>query len=130
MTRLNRWGIALLLGAALGCGDGGQPPSPAGDLSISYFQGGPRAGAILFTISGGPVEQVTAENSELVSFASPAPGTTRVVVTGDLGTGTLLRVRVPDLSQAGNYTVRVDQVADRITFSLIDPGPHTLTIAR
>ena len=73
---------------------------------------------------------MTAENTELVSFASPAPGTTRVVVTGDLGTGTLLRVRVPDLSLAGNYTVRVDQVADRITFSLIDPGAHTLTIAR
>jgi hypothetical protein len=130
MTRRPWWGLALLLAAAPGCGDGGPPPSQAGDLTITYFQGGPRAGAILFTISGGPVEQVRAENSELVSFASPGPGTTRVVVTGDLGTGTLLRVRVPDLSQAGNYAVRVDQVADRITFSLMDPGAYTLTIAR
>ena len=130
MSPRGRWLIALTVVTAAGCGDGGPPPSPAGDLTISYFQGGPRAGAILFTISGGPVEQVTAENSELVSFASPVPGTTRVVVTGDLGTGTLLRVRVPDVSLVASYTIRVDQVADRITFSLIDPGAHTLTIAR
>ena len=130
MTARRWWGLALWLVAAPGCGDGGPPPSRAGDLTVSYFQGGPRAGAILLTISGGPVERVTAENAELVSFASPAPGTTRVVVTGDLGTGSLLLVRVPDVSQASSYRVRVDQVADRVTFSLIDPGAHTLTIAR
>src|SRR5688500_20400422 len=108
MTARTRWGLALLLGVAMGCGDSGPPPSQAGDLTISYFQGGPRAGAILFTISGGLVEQGTAENTELVSFASPAQGTTRVAVTSDQGTGTRHRVRLPDLSRSGHYTVRVD----------------------
>jgi uncharacterized lipoprotein len=51
-------------------------------------------------------------------------------VTGDLTTGALLRVRVPDVSKATSYRVQVDQVADRVTFSLIDPASHTLTIAR
>lgn len=97
---------------------------------MSYYQGGPEAGALLFTISGGPVENVTAENDEHVSFVSTTPGTTRVAVIGNLGTGTILKVRVPDLSVARNYTVRVDQVADRVTFALINPEPHTLTIAR
>ena len=129
MNRSRR--AALLLGLALfACGDDPSPPSPAGDLEVSYFQGGPQAGALLFTISGGVVENITAENGQLVSFVSPTPGMTRVAVIGDLGTGTLLRVRVPDVSLARNYTVRVDQVADRVTFALINPDPHTLTIAR
>lgn len=122
-------GLALLLSLAAGCGDGGGPPSRAGDLTVSYFQGGPNAGALLLTITGGEVENVTAANNEQVSFASPSPGTTRVVVTGNLGTGTLLRIRVPDVSLASRYFVVTDQVADKVTFALIDPGPHTLTIS-
>lgn len=129
MSRRARAGLVLLL-ASLGCGESPAPPSPAGDLTVSYYQGGPEAGALLFTISGGPVENITAENGENVAFVSPTEGTTRVAVIGDLGTGTLLRVRVPDLSLARNYSVRVDQVADRVTFALINPDPHTLTIAR
>lgn len=122
--------LGLTLVLLSGCGDGGQPPSEAGELTVSYFQGGPSAGALLLTISGGPVESVTAINNQQVSFASPMAGTTRVIVTGSLGTGSLLRIRVPDISLASSYTVRVDQVADNVTFALIDPVPHHLTIAR
>ena len=121
--------LAFVLGLAAACGESGEPPSRAGELSISYFQGGPRAGAMLLTITGGEVQNVTAANGEQVSFASPAPGTTRVVVIGDLGTGTLLRIRVPDVSLASRYVVVTDQVADKVTFSLIDPERHPLTIS-
>ena len=129
MSRRCAVGLAFVLGLAAACGDSGEPASRAGELSISYFQGGPRAGALLLTITGGEVEDVTAANGEQVSFASPAPGTTRVVVIGDLGTGTLLRIRVPDVSLASRYVVVTDQVADKITFSLIDPERHPLTIS-
>jgi len=123
-------GVAgLLLSLAAACGDGGEPPSLAGDLTVSYFQGGPSAGALLLTITGGEVQNVTAANGEQVTFASPSPGTTRVVVLGNLGTGTLLRIRVPDVSLASRYVVVTDQVADRVTFSLIDPERHPLTIS-
>ncbi len=124
-----RGGLALLVTLAAGCGDGGGPPSRAGDLTVSYFQGGPSAGALLLTITGGEVENVTAANNEQVSFAIPSPGTTRVVVTGNLGTGMLLLIRVPDVSLASRYVVVTDQVADKVTFALIDPVPHTLTIS-
>lgn len=121
--------IALVALLTTACGDGGGPPSGAGDLSVSYYQGGPSAGALLLTITGGEVENVTAEHGEQVSFSSPSPGMTRVVVMGNLGTGTLLRIRVPDVSLASRYAVITEQVADRVTFSLIDPAPHTLTIS-
>lgn len=124
-----RGGLALLMTLAVACGDGAGPPSQAGDLTVSYFQGGPSPGALLLTITGGEVENVTAASNEQVSFASPSPGTTRVVVTGNLGTGALLRIRVPDVSLASRYVVVTDQVADKVTFALIDPGPHNLTIS-
>jgi len=98
-------------------------------LTVTYFQGGPMAGALLMTITGGEVENVTAANGEQVSFSSPAPGTTRVVVVGDLATGALLRIRVPDVSLASRYVVVTDQVADKVTFSLIDPDRHPLTVS-
>jgi hypothetical protein len=132
---IRRLGSFALIAALAGCGgkDGGGPPGPvAGDLVVTYFQGGPAAGALLFTITGGQVQDVTARVAQQVqvSFASPVPGTTRVVVTGPLSTGDLVTVRVPDVSLASGYTVRVDQVADNVTFSLIDPSLHTLTIHR
>ena len=129
IRRIRRLGWLALLGIAA-CGSDGPVPSEAGDLTVSYYQGGPQAGAILLTITGGPVEQVTAEHGERVAWSSPSPGVTRVVVTGDLSTGTLLKVRVPDVSRSTEYSVVVDQVADRVTFALINPDPHTLTIAR
>ena len=129
MRRRLPGGLALVLGLAAACGESGEPAPRAGELTISYYQGGPRAGALLLTITGGEVLNVTAANGEQVSFASPAPGTTHVVVIGDLGTGTLLRIRVPDVSLASRYVVATDQVADKITFSLIDPERHPLTIS-
>lgn len=129
MRRRFPGGLALFLSVAAGCGDAGEPPSRAGDLTVTYFQGGPSAGALLLTITGGEVQDVIAVNGEQVTFASPSPGTTRVVVMGNLGTGTLLRLRVPDVSLASRYVVVTDQVADKVTFSLIDPQRHPLTIS-
>jgi hypothetical protein len=122
--------LALIAFLASCGGNEGPPPSQAGDLVVTYFQGGPTAGAVLFTISGGAVQGVTARSGQSlqVSFASPVAGTTRVIVTGALSTGDILNVRVPDVSLSSGYTIHVDQVADNLTFSLIDPAGHTLTI--
>ena len=135
MTCLARFGSPAILALLAACGggkDGGPPPSQAGDLIVSYFQGGPAAGAMLFTITGGTVQGVTARSGQQlqVSFASPVAGTTRVIVTGPLSTGDIVTVRVPDVGLSTSYSARVEQVADNVTFSLIDPALHTLTIHR
>ena len=121
--------IALLTSCG---GDGGPPPSPAGDLIITYFRGGPAAGAMLLTIEGGAVQSVTARTGQAltVSYATPSAGITKVIIIGTIATGDILNVRVPDTTLSTDYVVRVDQVADNLTFSLIDPLLHNLTIHR
>ena len=119
---------ALLFGAAAaGCGDSNQNPSGAGDLFVSYSGTG-EAGAILLTISGGPVESVTAVGAQQVSSTSPYSNTTKVVVLGAVGNGDLLKIHVPDVSQLAQYSVRADQVADNTSFALLDPTRHTFTV--
>ena len=121
------FGLAAILA---GCGDTPQGPSGEGDLLVAYHAGNPDAGALVLTISGGPVESVTGLGSQQVSFSSPQPGTTRVVVIGEAQSGDLLRLRVPDVSGVAGYTVRADQVADKTTYALIDPARHTFSVHR
>jgi hypothetical protein len=75
------------------------------------------------------VQNVTAAGGQQVAFASPFANTTRVIVTGNLVPGNLLRLRVPDVALAGSYVVRVDQVADKLTFALIDPAQHVFAVS-
>lgn len=129
-------GIRRLLGIATlgllvscGGGDGGGPPGPvAGDLTVSYFQGAVEAGALLITISGGPVTSVTALGGQQLSSASPFANTTKVFVAGTLATGDLFKIHVPDIAAFASYTARIDQVADKVTFALLDPVSYNLTV--
>ena len=118
----------LLLGlSAAGCGDSSQNPSGAGDLFVAYTGNG-QAGAILLTISGGPVESVSATGTQQVSSTSPYANTTKVVILGEAGNGDLLKIHVPDISEVTHYNVRADQVADKDSFALIDPARHTFSV--
>jgi hypothetical protein len=119
-------GIGLVLLALAACG--GESGPTAGDLLVSYFQSGPEPGAILLTISGGAVDKVTALAGQQVSYASPTAGTTKAIVTGTFANGDLLRLHVPDVSLATSYTVRVEQVADQVTFALLNPAEYTFTV--
>lgn len=126
------WATAALV-LILGCGgeDGGTPPQVRGDLTLSYIGGTSDVGAVLLTISGGEVEAVAAIPAGVaVSFATPSPGVTPVVVTGTLASGDLLRIRVPDVNAAEGYVVRIDQVAHASTFALLDPTTSSFTIRR
>jgi hypothetical protein len=126
-------GATAALLVTLGCGgeNGGTPPQVRGDLTLSYVVTDHDHGAVLLTISGGDVEAVSAIPAGVtVSFASQSPGVTRVVVTGGLASGDLLKVRVPDVNAVDGYVVRIDQVAHAETFALLDPTGSSLTIRR
>jgi hypothetical protein len=132
MTR-GKWlsGCALVLLSA--CGGGGPGPGPGpqpGDLTVSYFQNGPAAGALLVTVSGGIVQSAAGLNGVQVSWAAPVPGTTKVLLSGPLHTGDLFTIHVADVALSTSYSVRVDQAADDVTFALVDPSSYSLTVHR
>lgn len=130
MARLRMPLLLGLLAAGAACG-GEEPVGPtAGDLTISYAGLGGNDGALLLLVTGGPVESVTPVGSYRAESAGVGTNATRVVITGALTAGDVIRIRVPDLDAAANYRVQVEAVAERTTFALLDPGPYTATSRR
>ena len=80
------------------------------------------------TISGGPVLSVTALGGQQISYASPYAGTTRIIIAGTLAAGGLFKIHLPDIADSASYRPRIDQVADKVTFALIDPVSYHLTL--
>lgn len=123
-------GLAAL--AACG-GDGGGGPV-GGDILLVVGGGVPQTGALLLRI-GGPVDQVMPVANYRVASA-PIGGTggstavTRVVITGTIAPGDLLRLRVPDVDQVSTYTATIEQAAAAADFSLVDPALYTVSFRR
>jgi hypothetical protein len=74
------------------------------------------------------VESIQAVSGTVHSTAIDA-NTLRVVVTGDLSSGAIARVRIADVSLASNYSATVHQVAARPTYALQDPGRYSISLA-
>ena len=107
----------------------GDEPGARGDLTVSLVESGGDLGAVLLTVTGGEVETVTAiPGGVVVSFASPSPGVTRIVVSGALVHADLLRLRVPDVNAVSAYAIRIDQSAHAETFALLDPALSSFSI--
>jgi hypothetical protein len=117
----------LLLPLLAGChGDAVSPPTP-GTLTVLLSTPNHNDGAVVLVISGGPVSAVHAVGSLEVARQVDASGT-HVVVVGDVIEGALVTIDIPDLSRADAYVATLEQVADRTTFALLDPGSYLLTI--
>jgi hypothetical protein len=123
-TRARR---ALMLSVLLfSCSSGTGPTSGTLNARLSSLRGDD--GAVLFTITGGPVESVDAVSGIVHSVQIDA-NTLRVVITGNLSTGAIARVRIADLTQASRYSAAVNQVAARSTYVQRDPGQYSITLA-
>lgn len=120
--------FALVLAVLLvACGKK-EPVGPtAGQLTISYTGPGTSDGAMLLVLTGG-VDAVTASGGYQVASAPAGVNTTRVVVTGALVPGDLLRVSVKDVD--ASYGARLEAVADRNTFALTDPTSYQFTVRK
>jgi hypothetical protein len=120
--RLGWFAIGVLLCAA--CDNGG---AHSGTLAVNLVTAGANDGAIVLTISGGPVTAVHPPGGFQVASHANATGT-HLMVTGAITAGTVALIDVPDLSRASAYAVTVDQVADRTSFALLDPAPYRATV--
>jgi hypothetical protein len=111
----------------LSCSSGNTGPV-SGILNVTLSSIHNDDGAVLFTISGGPVESVEAVSGTLHRARIDA-NTMRVVVTGNLGSGRIARVRVADLEQSSSYTVVMSQVAARSSYEPRDLGEYSISLA-
>jgi hypothetical protein len=109
MTPRPRYALMLCV-LVFSCSSGTGPTSGILNVQLSSLRGDD--GAVLFTITGGPVESVEAV-SGTVRSAQINANTLRVVVTGNL-----------------SYSIAVNQVAARSTYVARDPGQYSVTLAQ
>ena len=120
----------LAVATLLACGGSGPPPGPvSGEVAVRLTTTHSQVGAVMFRVIG-QVDEVTAIGSVRVSTAAAGPTATRIIVSGALTPGDVVRLRVPDVEQITAYVVVTEQVASRDGFVLLDPGGAQLTVRR
>ena len=124
---MRRFLVAFALAAAACATD--VAPAPVGGL-LPLVLDAPRDtdGAIIITVSGGPIDSVTAAPGYDITSSTDASGI-HLLVVGPLASGTLAQIHVSDLAHAGQYVASVEQIADGTTFALLDPAPYRVRVA-
>ncbi len=120
MTRVRLVLALSLAGSAAGCGGdhGTEPSGPVpGVLTLELVTPRTDDGAVLLTVSGAPVRSVEAASPGYQIFSViPDTVTARVLVTGDIGAGALLKLHVADTRRAAAYRATIGQAASRASF--------------
>jgi hypothetical protein len=126
MRLMRRTIPALLLAGLLNCGGDGGPKG--GELDVRLTTPNGDDGAVLLTLTGGRVDAQQAPGYTV--YSATVAGERRIVVAGRIASGVLLRVQVPDLRQAADYVVTLNQVARRGSYESRPLGGYTLVIVQ
>lgn len=119
----------LAMAVSLVCACSSDSAGPVGaTLEVSFATSATDDGAVLFTVSGGPVESVEAAGYRLYT-AQISATSTRVVVAGDLRAGIIARIHIADGRKLAQYSATIDQVAARGSYSQRDPVSYSLVVA-
>lgn len=108
-----------------GCSNNTGPT--AGALNVSLSSPRDDDGAVLLTISGGPVDSIESVGFRLYSARAPAD-TVKLIVTGNLRSGAIARIHIPDIRQAARYSARIGQVAARTTYAQREAAAYTIAL--
>ena len=100
----------------------------AGTLTVNLASPNSDDGAVLFTISGGPIDSVASPGYQIYSARLEA-NTLRLIVTGDVASGTIATIYLADIRLASSYSATVNQVAARASYGQHDPAAYTLTLS-
>lgn len=127
---------AIVLSA---CGaDGGSGPSLTGPddsapvpgwLTVQVSMPHSDNGAIQLRVGGAKVDSIHAV-TPYDGFGAVVDGVGRVVVTGNLAGGNLVRFKVPDVGAASRYHVTVEAAAQREDFQLRDLAGYQAVVVR
>jgi hypothetical protein len=118
--------LAVAAGLLGGCSSDSAGPAAA-TLEVSFATSATDDGAVLFTVTGGPVDSVEAAGYRLYT-AQTSPTSTRVVVAGDLRAGVIARIHIADGRKLGQYSATIDQVAARESYAQRDPVSYSLVV--
>ena len=133
ITRRAAWALGGLA-ALWSCGGGDlaapSDPTPhavAGALLVSLGGGRSDLGAVILTISGGKIDSLTAAGYRLFPSRT-SDSDFRAIVVGNLVTGAIVKMWVPDVAAAPRYHVTADEAAGR-DLSEVDPSSVALSVA-
>ncbi len=128
---------ALALGVVVmlaGC-DGedlppGPPPPPSGPGFLQVLLETPRTndGALLITLSGGPLDSLRVTQTTTLLTAPPGVNDQQVIIAGDVRAGVVLRFWVPERTNVLGYRAVLDQVATRNDYIQQPLTDYSLTI--
>ena len=117
----------LLIGAACSDESTGAGAGP-GTLVLRLTTPHADDGAMLFELSGPPIDSLTAINGSIRLFTRRVDGSTVAgAVVGTLANGAVVTLRVPDVA-AGGYTATVREVADRQNALRTSLAGYALTV--
>jgi len=128
VTKLKLLGrIAAIVALGAACGGDGPTGPVAGPIELVLASPNSDDGAVLLTVSGGPMDSVAAVG--YTTFSAPLSGTSaKVVVVGSVVSGTVARVWVPDRSKTAQYSVTLVEVAARGSYQLRPLQGYRVTI--
>jgi hypothetical protein len=122
--------MGLLAGVLSLGGCSAEPAGPiATTLALDFVTPASDDGAVLFTISGGPVDSVAAPNHRLYINRIDA-NTVRVILVGNVGSGRVGRVYLSDERRIPLYSTSINQVAARGSYQQRDPAGYALALVR
>jgi len=111
-----RWIFAMVaaVSVAVACADDTTGAAArAGTLSLRLTTPHADDGAMIFEVSGPPIDSASAATGSLQLFTRRAGGTTVVgAVVGALANGAVVTLHVPDVGVAARYSAHVVEVAD------------------
>ncbi len=96
------------------------PTAPApvpGWLNLQFTTPYANDGAVQLTVVGGVIDEIQLQ-PQFAGYAGVASGSARVLVTGQIASGTVARIRVPDINKVSGYQALIGQVAERGTYAL------------
>src|SRR5215204_3993535 len=126
MRRPSLSAVAWLVGLVLSGGCSSNTGPTAGALNV-IFSAQANEGAVLLIVSGGPVDSVESVGYPIYS-ARLRGDTLKLIVTGQLSSGPLARLHIPDSRRASTYNAQVAQVATSGTYVLKDLAGYAVSL--
>lgn len=93
----------------------GEPLVNPGPVDVVLTSPRQDDGAIMFSVAGGAVDSVSSGSYGVFS-AQTGPQAYRVIVSGDIVSGPVARLWLPDRNLLAPYTLSIEEVATRVTY--------------